>query len=165
MDQVSAETVALIAAAGAALGALIGAASGGVVEFLLDRAREKRDAKVGARLVRLDLALAASQLKAAEGEGKWWVFYSTSMEGWEAHRTSLAARLDDDDFETVTQSVAELQRFGVQVKQMTPAQGRSFHDLGLSAAVFGRMRENATNAYNALAKLAKQRPVQGLLHD
>ena len=46
-----------------------------------------------ARLVRLDLALAASQLKAAEDEGTWWVFYSTHMEGWESHRASLAARL------------------------------------------------------------------------
>jgi membrane protein YqaA with SNARE-associated domain len=65
---VSAETVALIAAGGTAVGALIGSTTGGLVDFWLDRARERRRAKVGARMVRADLALAASRLKAMEDE-------------------------------------------------------------------------------------------------
>jgi len=96
-------------------GALIGATTGGIVDFVLERLREKRDAKVGARLVRLDLALAASQIRSAEADGKWWVFFNTTMHGWEAHRTSLAARLNEDAFEAITQSVAELQRFGADM--------------------------------------------------
>jgi ABC-type transport system involved in cytochrome c biogenesis permease subunit len=74
MSGVSAETVAWIAAAGTAAGALIGSAAGGIVGFTLERARERRRAFAGARLVRLDLSLTASALRDAEHDAKWWVF-------------------------------------------------------------------------------------------
>jgi hypothetical protein len=167
MGDVSAEAVAWIAAGGAVAGALIGSAAGGVVDFLLERQRERRDAKVGARLVRLDLALAADQLKQAEGDGQWWVFFSTSMPGWEGHLASLSARLDERDFEVVTQSVAELQRFGADMKQAPLEPGASFRLVNTpeSLKALHKMRVNATKAYNALAKLAKQGTVEGLLHE
>ncbi len=151
---------------GATLGALIGATAGGFVDFTLERLREGRDAKVGARLVRLDLALAAGQIKDAEGTGQWWVFFDTTMEGWAAHRASLAARLSDSDFEAVTQSVAELERFGADMKQAPLEPGASFRTLSpTSVAALNTMRRNATLAYNALAKLAKGDQSAELLHD
>lgn len=165
MEQVSAQTVAWIAVIGATGGALIGATAGGLVDFLLERARERRDAKVGARLVRLDLAVAADQIKAAEGEYKWWTFYNTRMEGWQAHRASLAARVDDDDFELITQAVAELQRFHEDMQQAPLVPDASFRLLSpTSVEALQRMRRNATVAYNALATLAKGKTVEGLLH-
>lgn len=164
---ISTETVAWIAAAGASGGALVGATAGGVVDFGLDRLRERREAKVGARLLRLDLALAASQLKDAEDDGKWWVFFNTRMPGWQAHRDSLTARLRHGDFETVTQSVAELERFGEDMKQAPLDSGASFRTVARSKDSIRRMRSNATHAYNALAKLSGGERVPGekLLHE
>jgi len=163
---ISAETAAWIAVVGTALGALIGATTGGLVDFVLERLREARDAKVGARLVRLDLALAASQMKEAEDTGQWWVFFDTKMEGWAAHRASLAARLSDEDFETVTQSVAELERFGADMKQAPLEPNTSFRALSPSSiAPLRKMRTNATLAYDALARLAKGERSAGLLHE
>jgi hypothetical protein len=57
--------------------------------------RERREAKVGARLVRTDLALAASHLKNAEDDGKWWPFYRLSMGAWSSYRSALAAVLNE----------------------------------------------------------------------
>jgi hypothetical protein len=163
VDAVSGETAAQIAALGAVGGALVGVTGGGVVDFVLDRLREGRDARVGARLVRLDLAVASDQLQSAERDGKWWVFFNTTMSGWEAHKTSLAARLQDDDFEAVTQAVAELGRFGVDM-QRAPLEPNTTFRL-VDAAPLHAMRVNATTAHTALAKLAKQKPVEGLLPD
>lgn len=50
-EGISGETAAWIAASGAALGALIGATAGGFVHLMVERTKEKRDAKIGARLV------------------------------------------------------------------------------------------------------------------
>jgi hypothetical protein len=86
---VSAETAAWIAAAGAAGGALIGATAGGVVNFVLERVRERREAGVGARLVRNDLFVAASQLKSAEDSGKWFLLYEAPMEAWHTQERRL----------------------------------------------------------------------------
>ena len=160
------ETVAWIAAAGAVLGALIGASTGGAVDFVMERMREGRDAKVGARLVRLDLALAASQLKQTEEDGRWWVFFNTRMDGWAVHKTSLTARLDNDDFETVTQAVAELERFGADMRQAPLEEGASFRVIPDSALPQIRaMRTNATKAFNALAPIAEGATTNRLLHD
>ena len=63
---VSAVTVALIAAGGTALGALVGSATGGVMDVFLDHVRERRRVKVEARMVRVDLTMAASRLKTIE---------------------------------------------------------------------------------------------------
>lgn len=161
----STETVALIASAGTAVGAVVGATAGGVVDLAIARASERRDAKAGARLVRADLAVAASQLREAEHEGKWWAFFNTRMDAWAAHRASLSARLDDARFEVVTQAVMELERFGADMKQAPLAPGASFRDVSASSTALRTMRENATAAYNALADEAEGRPVNGLLHE
>jgi len=160
------EAAAWIAVVGTALGALIGATSGGLVDLVLERMREARDAKVGARLVRLDLALAASQMKDAEDTGCWWVFFDTKMDAWAAHRASLAARLSDQDFETVTQAVAELERFSADMKQAPRDPDASFRTLSpASQEALLTMRGNATLAYNALARMARGEGSAELLHD
>ncbi len=51
----STEAIALIAAGGTAVGALIGSTSGRIIDFWLDRARERRNARTAARLIRGDL--------------------------------------------------------------------------------------------------------------
>jgi xanthine/CO dehydrogenase XdhC/CoxF family maturation factor len=149
---VGAETTALIAGAAAVLGALVGATAGGIVDFVLERAREKREAMVGARLVLTDIALAASMLKEAEQTGKWWVFYETPMVGWHAHRAALGARLSTEAFEVVTQSVVELERFGQTIKQAPIPPGAPYRRIPTPTKL-KPMRSNATAAFNTLQPL------------
>ena len=97
MDSTSTETVALIAAGGAILGALIGAASGGVVDYLLERQREKRRAKIGGRLVRLDLREVVTTLRGAETTGRWAPAVGLAMRAWPQYQDALSAQLSTDD--------------------------------------------------------------------
>jgi hypothetical protein len=111
------------------------------------------------------LAVAASELKEAEDDGKWWVFFSTRMDGWAAHRSSLSARLGEEQFETVTQAVMELERFGADMMQAPLVAGTGFRDVSSNASALNKMRANATAAYNALANEAQAQEASGLLHD
>jgi hypothetical protein len=158
MAGVSSETVALIAAAGTAAGALIGSTSGGVIQFRLDRAREKRRAFAGARLVRLEISLTASALRDAEHDAKWWVFWDDDpLPAWEAYAEALSVRLTPDEFEAVTQSVWEMSRFSEEIRK-APMDDPNGGYWTLSPKAVGKlkdMRANATAAFNALAKIAK----------
>jgi hypothetical protein len=156
MPGVSSETVALIAAAGTAAGALIGSTSGGVIQFRLDRAREKRRAFAGARLVRLEISLTASALRDAEHDAKWWVFWEDDpLPAWERYAEALSVRLTPDEFEAVTQSVSEMSRFSKHIRE-APMDGHGYWTLSPKAVgKLKEMREHATAAFNALAKIAK----------
>jgi hypothetical protein len=168
VGEVSGETAAWIAVLGALGGGLIGATAGGLVDFILERVRERREAMVGARIVRSDLAMAASQLKPAEADGKWWVYFETPMEGWEAHRTALSASLTPEQFEVVTQAVVELERFGKMMEVAPIAPGASYREVASATSVkaLRTMRSNATAAFNTLQGLAGgERITEGLLHD
>jgi hypothetical protein len=162
---VSALTLAWIAALASLLGVAVGAVLGGAVELWVASRQEAKQAKVGARLVRVDLSLAADHLREAAASGQWWQFFDTSMEAWDVYRAPLAAQLDGDAFEHVTQSVYELARFGSEMRR-TPSLmgGEAFVNLG-SAAVesLAKARRNATTAYNDLAGLAGGERV-ALLH-
>jgi hypothetical protein len=159
----STETVALIAAGGTAVDALVGATAGGLVDFVLDRIRDRREAKVGARLTMLDLSRATSQIINAESEGRWWVFYETRMPAWNARSGVLAAKLSPEAFERVTQSMSELERFADHMtKTPKPPDAEAWH-IAATSEELDRMRRNATAAYNALAPLAELKPIEGLL--
>jgi hypothetical protein len=164
---VSGQTAAWIAAAGAAAGALIGATAGGIVEFVLARTGERREALVGARLVRDEIEPAASFLKQAEDEKKWWVFFSTPMDAWHAHRVALVARLTPQEREVVAQSVMELERTGREFEAMPIGFGAPFHTLSDDTVTSIKiMRTNATAAFNTLQRVAGGRRIdEGLLHD
>jgi hypothetical protein len=166
----STETVAWIAAGGAVAGALIGSAAGGVVSYMLERARDRRRALAGARLVRLDLSLTASAIRDAEGDKKWWVFRDVdAIPAWAEYADTLSGRLSPEEFEDVTQSVSELTRFAREI-QKAPRGPDEPYWWALPTAMIDQlvvMRENATKAYDALANVAKDKPVQAgqLLHD
>ena len=175
---VSAETAAWIAVVGAIGGALIGATAGGVVNFLLERVRERREAAVGARLVRNDLFVAAGQVKSPEDSGKWFLLYETPMEAWHTHRTALAARLTSEQFQVVSQAVSRLELLtkylnGIIAGQITTAKIDEVGDkprlvwmpVGEEAQL-RQFRVNATAAYNTLQRLSGGEKVQpGLLFD
>ncbi len=158
----SSETVAYIAAAGTAVGALIGAATGGVVSFRLDRAREKRRAKVGARLVRLDLSLLASALRDAEHDQRWWVFRDDDvLASWSEYAEAIAPRLSPQDFEDVTQSMSDLTRFSREIRRTPRPANQPYWDLDrpkMQEALV-KWRAEATKAHNALAGLAGEKPL------
>jgi hypothetical protein len=167
VGDVSGETAAWIAVLGALGGALIGATVGGIVDFILDRVRERREAMVGARLARADISTAASYLKDAEDNGQWWVFFETPMEGWHAHRPALSGRLTPEEFEVVSQSVMELERFGKAMRQSPFQPGSPYEELPeASLRRLNDMRTDATAAFNTLQRLAGgERITTGLLHD
>lgn len=160
---VSTESVAIIAASGAILGALVGASAGGIVNAKLDRIRERRDARAGARLVRADLDAIAQQLEEAEATGRWFCFFSAQMKGWEAHRVSLSARLDEPDLRRVTRAVMELERFHVDMVQAALEPGTTYRDVAANHDALRRMRQNATDAYNVLSHEAKGKNTSGIL--
>jgi hypothetical protein len=168
MPGVSTEAVAWIAAGGTAAGALIGSTAGGVVNFVLERARERRRAYAGARLVRLDLSLMASALRDAEHDARWSVFRDVDpMTAWTEYAEVLSVRLSGAQFEDVTQSVSE--RFSMHIRQVPRADEEPYWTLPPSTLEKVRdMREHATNAFNALAKVSRDDdrvPVGQLLHE
>ncbi len=108
--------------------------------------------------------MAASHLRAAEKDLKWWVYYDTTMASWTEYRDALAARLTDDDFETVSQSTMELARLHGELAK-APKADLGFRPMPQSGPAFLVMRDNATKAWNVLAGPAKGSKMTGLLHD
>jgi hypothetical protein len=154
-ENVNAETVAVIAAGGTALGALIGAAAGGIVQAFLDRARRKQLAQVGARLISLDLLHAANMMKAAEEDRAWEKYYTTRLPAWEAHREALATKLKSDEFRVVAGSVSTLHELGRRLAAYDWAESQT--ELVLDDFAVGDLRGKrveAADAYNALQRLA-----------
>jgi hypothetical protein len=90
------------------------------------------------------------------------------LPAWERYAEALSVRLTPDEFETVTQSVSEMSRFSKQIRE-APMDGHGYWTLSPKAvAGLKTMRENATAAFNALAKIAKDPGVVEpgkLLHD
>lgn len=170
MAGVSTETVAWIAAGGAVAGAFIGSAAGGLVSFTLERARERRRALAGARLVRLDLSLTASALRDAEHDGRWWVFRDVDpMPAWTEYAEILSVHLSALQFEEVTQSVSEMSRFSKHIRDTPRNADEPYWTLTPAALEKLRdMREHATKAFNALSRVAQDAnlvPAGQMLHD
>jgi hypothetical protein len=65
----------------------------------------------------------------------------------------------------VTQPVNELKRFGLEMSAELEDSPLPFTSVAAVADNLRKMRTDATDAHNALAKLAKQDTVSGLLHD
>jgi hypothetical protein len=160
-------TIALISAGSAIGGAFIGAVTGGGVDLYQQSRRAAARAKAGARLVALDLALADSNLKRAEADKKWWSFFKLSMPAWPEYQDVLAQRLSNDEFEKVSQAVAGLEYFEVNLRAAPVRRdaGGSFPLAEKTVAKLRPVREDATAAYNALARLGEHEPVGSLIHD
>jgi hypothetical protein len=168
MDSTDTATIAAIAAGGAVLGALVGATAGGVVDYVLDRGRTKRRAFVGARLVASDISMGASRIEAAEVEKKWWAFYELPMNAWPEYRDVLAERLTvKEDWEIVSQVATTMPMLGEKMGESPSAAkgGPYFRLSDSSAAKMRPLRKEATQAYNALARIGDLDEVDGLLHE
>lgn len=137
-------------AVGALGGALIGVVAGGVVESALEWRREKKLAMAGARLVASDLADADTKLHEMQTLGKVLVYRSFPMSNWNEYRSVLATRLDGKAFEAVSRSIVQIKDFSTNRDEVLK-EDRTFD---VPPDVFNGMRDNAANAYNALAGLA-----------
>ena len=100
---------------------MIGAVVGGVVNYWLERRREKAQGRARARLVRMDLAIAADQLKQAYAEAMWWPFYAVALESWSRYRDVIAIALGADAWVTVSHSAMELQRLDERFRESPAA--------------------------------------------
>jgi len=163
----STETVAFIAAGGAIVGSIVGSTVGGTMDFVLDRLREGRRGRVGARMVRVDLSMAASRLKNMEERKRWWTTTELPMNSWKLYEDALTARLDPDSLRAVTHSVVGLQTLSDSMqatfRRVTPTM--EYIDVSREVKEIHGLRKDATAAYNALANLAGDRTVAGLLPD
>jgi hypothetical protein len=137
-------------------GVIVGAVVGGWVNYKLERRREKAQGRAGARLVRMDLAIAAEQLKDAYAEAMWWPFYNVRLESWDRYRDVIAIAVGANDWVTVSQSAIELQHTDEGFRKM-PAADKARALTERSEADLANMRTNAIKAFNALAKLADDR--------
>jgi hypothetical protein len=137
-------------AVGALGGALIGVVAGGVVESALDWRRDRKLAKVGARLVGSDLADADTKLHEMQTLGKVLGYRSFPMSNWNEYRSALAAGLDSEAFEAVSRSIVQIKDFSTNRDEVL--KGDRAADVPPDA--FNSMRDNAAKAYNALAGLA-----------
>ncbi len=91
------------------------------------------------------------------------------MSAWTEYAETLSVRLSPAQFEDVTQSVSELSRFSKHIRDSRRAPGDPYWTLSRSTVDRLReMREHATSAFNALAKVAKDPemvPAGELLHE
>jgi hypothetical protein len=159
-------TVALITACGALFGVLVGGVLNGLMSRWVESRRIKRDARIGARLVRLDLSEAAFHMKNAEGSCEWTWLHDPSPAAWERYSDALADRLADDAWQDVTASISQLFRLS-DVMRVYPTHGSGSLTIKLEAdtiEVLAAMRRDVTKAYNRLAPLAGGTTVN-LLHE
>jgi len=102
------------------------------------------------------LSSAESQLASAQHSGQWWPFYGIPIASWTEYRAVLAAKLSQADFEAASQAVMVLE----EIRQKMPEtpnfeeQTTKFGFVRVDPQKIMSMREEAANAYNALAGLA-----------
>jgi hypothetical protein len=163
---------AVVTGSAALLGAVVGAVAGGIADYWLERRQEVHEARAGARLLQAELSAAASQLEAVGRECKWWVFYEMSLRAWDNYRGVLSAQLKREEWMTVSQSVVELRGLdsGMKSRMQTGVPGVATPAISGSLGVgdqtmkaAARMRSNATDAYNALCRLAETDTERNLL--
>ena len=110
--------------------------------------------------------MAASRLKTIEQQREWWSFHELPMKAWDLYEDALTARLDPKSLKAVTQAVVSLRTISDSIRvALAKPPPLSYVDVTESTAQIRKMREEATAAYNALAKLAEEAKVSGLLHE
>lgn len=151
------------AAISAVGGALVGATAGGIVDYLLRQASEKRLATTGARLVAADLKRSDGHLQGMVESGKWTETARIPASNWLEYRAVLAGRLDGGAFEGVARIMIALddlsyvrERPGVKPGQEVQLPAETIKDIET-------LRTNLTSTYNALADLGGLKRVTGHL--
>jgi hypothetical protein len=156
LGAITTTTVAWIAVVGAVGGALVGTCAGALVDYVLQRGRENRTARVGARLVRIDLAGAAGTLQFAVQEKKWHPFLGVTLPAWREYRAVLAGRLSDEEYKPVANAVLRLEQMEQQFERILKA-APVVEAENLSDEVIGNLRglrNDIHQAFDALARLA-----------
>ena len=139
-------------------------------ETVAMRLREA-DERAAARLIQGDVSLAADHVRNILQDGYWLAFYRCDVPHWGDAETLLARALSAEDWEVVSQSALELNRYEETMRQTVgpdgPHPGARQVQFDSPSAQRGlrAIWENATEAYNVLAPLAHNEPVEGLLHE
>lgn len=145
--------IALIAA-GASFGASIaGALVGGLSSPHLSLRREFREARSGARLVRLDLEGAARVIHQAITDGSATAVAFAPMPAWADQRPHLARQLSSEDWHLVAKAVTEAALVaGVfEGKEGSPVRTVAGNE---QVAAWSELRDQLIDAYNALGPLS-----------
>jgi hypothetical protein len=89
------------------IGVGVGAAVTGLVNWFLERSRQKADAHAAARLLKTEVVAALKQADQAVNEDKWPIAYRpTWRQSWGTYRRPLAALMDRDAFDKVAGAYA-----------------------------------------------------------
>jgi hypothetical protein len=145
----------IISGASAIGGALVGAATGGLVQWRLERHRSRRRAKAGARLLRADLAINEQRITDVISSLLWWPFYRMAMEPWANYGDVMAEVLDADAWGAVSQAVIELRELDEWIRKTPHWDGTQPLTVSReSAARIILMRADIILAFNALGALA-----------
>jgi hypothetical protein len=158
-----------------AVATLVAVIIGGGVTFwvqdVLNRRRQKGEAKAAARVVQGDLGMATSRIKdMVVDDHRWFSFDDLRLPHWTEQQGTLALELSADDWEAVSQSALEL-RWVTEAMDRAfgpggPHEGERVAPLGEDSITSLRKGwDNATKAYNVLAPLAETKPEAGLLHE
>jgi hypothetical protein len=111
----------IIAASATVIGVIVGGFLTGVVGHLRDRAREKRLAQTGARVVAADLAEASAALTIVSTTGDLIAEQVPAPpESWPAYREVLAARLPPEAWDQAWRAIAAVGRMARELPQLAP---------------------------------------------
>jgi hypothetical protein len=122
------------------------------------------DERGAARLIQGDVSLAADHMRDILQDGYWLAFYRCDVPQWGDAETLLARALSAEDWEVVSQSALELNRYEETMRQTVgpdgPHPGARQVQFDSPSAQRGlrAIWENATEAYNVLAPLAHNEP-------
>jgi hypothetical protein len=153
---------------------LLAVVLGGLVTYwaqhVLNRRREKGEAKAAARVIQGDLAMAAGHLALmVQHDRTWYSFQALTLANWDERQAVLALHLKPKPWETVSQSALELRGTTEGWSRATapggPREGQ--HTIPLTEGQLAGLRKmwaNASEAHRALAELAGTEPEQGLLN-
>jgi len=153
------------------LAVIVGGAVSYWVQYALNRRREKGEAKAAARMIQGDLAIAASRMQdMVEKDPTWYGYDDLTLANWDARQGVLALHLDSKTWEVVSQSALELTGLTAGMRKALlpggPHAGKPTLQLSDNQrTAMRKLWENASDAYNVLAPLAGNKPVQGLLHE
>jgi hypothetical protein len=112
----------LISAGGALLGVIIG----GLLNWLIQRAAERRRQRVlvraGVRLVDVELRESKSNLERAD-TGYWPPGLTLSTDAWRTYREALAVTLKQHDWEVLSEAVAALDHLNAGLAKLPVGTG------------------------------------------
>ena len=142
----------LVSTGGALLGVMVGGVLNGVVQASSDRARQRRLAHAGVRLVRGELGEIEAVLSSTVDHRVWRRAALLPQNAWKDYREVLAQQLPDGLWETVAGAMLRVQRIHTRLEHVGGAGPTSDP---LSDELLRQVTDTRTEVNKALRVLQK----------